>query len=607
VRDRTDEPRKTSSLQRPAAEMPATRSHGSQSDPGAPPDTSAEKERRSPESPRGRSGQPIWVAFLDLTEEFIARAGKERGRSAPPIETQNHRVVAEESRVLERSGANVSLSTTAASPTEAMNASGRVSDLRTLAVRGGSYLLGREAIGGGVRLLGLVLVVKLIGPADYGIYSAALAFVLWVVTLAQMGAETYLIRQPGEIEQIRYHYAFTFLLGTSLVATGVAESLTFALAPLLRPTGVILPLRVLLLSIPINVLWAPAQAAIERAFRYRVMGLIELGGDVALYGTAVPLAFLKFGTWSLVIGCFSWQAWLLVTSTLLAGLRPRLKWSRAEGRELLRHGASYASARWIGQASSLVNPMVVGAFYGAAGVGFVSFAQRLIDSLGFAQHGAPRLGLVAMSKVSLDEPERLRSAIEWGSKLQLLAMVIPFAAFGGLAPWVVPALFGHQWSRAIPVYVILALATVVTTSSAIQNAFLLSKGRNGAVARTMFFRLTFLIAAAVPLVRWFGLNGYAFAVLISALALSLSSHLQVRRLVTVRYHGYLAWALVLAPTLLIPVIPMPWAPLCLLSLGFLATRRMKDEVRTLRDLLGSSLLGHARIRQTAPTVQVAQE
>jgi O-antigen/teichoic acid export membrane protein len=206
-----------------------------------------------------------------------------------------------------------------------------------------------------------------------------------------------------------------------------------------------------------------------------------------------------------------------------------------------------------------------------------------------------------MSKVSLDEPERLRYAIEWGSKLQLLAMVVPFAAFGALAPWIVPALFGRQWGRAIPIYVILALATVVATSSSIQNTFLLSKGRNGAVARTMAFRLAFLAAAAVPLVRWFGMNGYAFAVLISTFALWLSTHLQVRRLVTVRYRGYLAWALVLAPTLLMPVTPMPWSPIWLLSLGLLTTRPMKDELRTLRDLLYSALRGRSRRPQTAPT------
>jgi hypothetical protein len=323
-----------------------------------PPLAPVEKEHRSPQPPRGRSGQPTWVAFLDLTEQFVARAGRGRGRSAPRLETQNHQVVAEEITAMPGpDDANARLADdTADSPSDEKEGPPRVSELRTLAVRGGSYLLGREAIGGGVRLLGLVLVVKLIGPADYGIYSAALAFVLWVVTLAQMGTETYLIRQAGELEPARYNYAFTFLLCTSLLSTGIAESLTFAVAPLLRPTGVLIPLRILLLSIPINVLWAPAQAAIERAFRYRVMGLIELGGDVALYGTAVPLAFLKFGTWSLVIGCFSWQAWLLVSSTLLAGLRPRLKWSRAEVRDLLNHGVSYASARWIGQASSLVNP-----------------------------------------------------------------------------------------------------------------------------------------------------------------------------------------------------------------------------------------------------------
>src|SRR6185437_11831333 len=70
----------------------------------------------------------------------------------------------------------------------------------------------------------------------------------------------------------------------------VGEGLTVLVRPWLRPVGVFLPLRILLLSIPLNVLWAPAQAFIERSFAYRRMGLLELGGDVVLYVVAVPAA-----------------------------------------------------------------------------------------------------------------------------------------------------------------------------------------------------------------------------------------------------------------------------------------------------------------------------
>ena len=53
--------------------------------------------------------------------------------------------------------------------------------LRNLVARGGMYLLGREGIGMLIRLAGVVLTLRWIGPHDYGIYSGAAAFVLVVI------------------------------------------------------------------------------------------------------------------------------------------------------------------------------------------------------------------------------------------------------------------------------------------------------------------------------------------------------------------------------------------------------------------------------------------
>src|SRR5579872_1311668 len=301
--------------------------------------------------------------------------------------------------------------------------------LGQLAVRGGGYLVGREAIGMVVRLVGVVVVVRLICPSQFGLYSAAAAFSLFAASFAQMGLEVYLIRLGPNLRGRHFNQAFTLLLVSSVTVVLVGEGLTFALGGLLRPTGVLTPLRVLLLSIPINVLWAPAQAAIERRFNYRTMGLIELGGDVVLYATAIPLALAHRGAWSLVIGFFAWQSWLLVTSVLASGLRPRWDWSWPEVRAFGRHGLGFSSSDWLRRAGDLVNPLVVGSFFGATGVGYVAFALRLVDTVGFAKRSAYRLGLVAMSQVNESETARLRYSIEEGSLLQFLALAVPFAGF----------------------------------------------------------------------------------------------------------------------------------------------------------------------------------
>lgn len=466
---------------------------------------------------------------------------------------------------------------------------GRGGSLGNLAVRGGAYLVGREAVGMCIRLAGVVVTVREIGPSNYGIYSAAAAYVLFVATLAQLGAEIYLMRQPGTVDKTRYDEVFTLLLCTSVVVTGVSLAATFALGPLLRPHGVLLPLRILLLGTPVNVLWAPGQASIERRFGYRQMGLLEVVGDIALYGTAIPMALLGFGAWSLVAGYFVWQSWLLAGSLIMSGLRPRWRWSTSTVRELLHHGLTYSSGTWILRLGGLVNPLVVGTVAGAAGVGFVSFAQRLVDTVGFAQRGAYRLGLVAMSKVRDDEQHRLRYGLERGSLLQLIALAVPFAVFGIAAHWIVPALFGAEWSRAIPVYSLLALAAVMSSSCLIQNTLLLSRGQNLTVAGGAAVQTAALAVAAVALVPVLGIDGFGLAGLVALVDLAYTNHM-VRRLARFSYRAIVPFALALCPPVLMPLVPLAAAPLLFLPMAVVAALpSTRGEVAQLAGLVRASL------------------
>jgi O-antigen/teichoic acid export membrane protein len=235
-----------------------------------------------------------------------------------------------------------------------------------------------------------------------------------------------------------------------------------------------------------------------------------------------------------------------------------------------------------------VNPLVVGTFFGAVGVGFVAFAQRLVDTLGFAQRGAYRLGMVAMSRVGDEEKSRLRYSIEEGSLLQLLAMAIPFACFGVAARWLVPALFGHEWSKAVPLYSLLALAAVLGASGLIQTTFLYSRGRNMAVTGVAAIQTIALSIAAVVLVKRIGIDGYGVAWLIALVELVYADHV-VRKMFGFSYKKILPWVVVFAPSVLFPLVAMPWALLLLAPLVLVLLPPMRAEIGRIFELIRSSM------------------
>lgn len=424
-----------------------------------------------------------------------------------------------------------------------------------LAARGAAYLAAREGIGAIVRLVGTILVIRMIGPSSYGVYSAAAAFVLFVALSAQMGAEVYLIRQPAEPTDRTYAAVLTFLVCSSLALTVLGIAASYVLAGFLHPAGVLLPLRILLLGVPVNVCWAPFQAKIERDFGYRKMGMLELGGDAVLYGTAVPLAFAGAGAWSLVVGYFTWQLFLLIGAISLSSLRPRLAWSPETMKSLLRHGVGYASTSWVLSLAGLANPLIVGRYAGASGVGFVSFAQRLVATVGFAARSAYRLGIVALSKISSSEKPRLRRAVEQASLLQLVALAVPLGGFAIIARFLIPALFGHAWTRAIPLFAMLALAAVLNAAGLIQTSVLLSRGQNVRVVCAALVQSAVFVAVLAATVPSLGVDGYGIATL-AALADLVVIDLMTRREVSFGYRAMAPVAVALVPPVLAPLLPM---------------------------------------------------
>jgi O-antigen/teichoic acid export membrane protein/GGDEF domain-containing protein len=443
-------------------------------------------------------------------------------------------------------------------------AEGRPSgSLRETALRSGAYLTVREVMGAVIRLAGLVAVTRQIGPAAFGVYGAAAAYLRLPTALAQMGSEVFVVRQPGPLPRRTYDEVFTVLLVSSGVVVAAGLGLSFLLAPWFRPAGVLAPLRVLLFAIPINICWAPYQGCIERRFAYRRMGLLELGGDVALYGTAVPLALLGYGAWSLVAGFFVWQAWLLAGSIVLSGAWPRLAWSNRTARALVAHGRTYSLGTYISSARSAIVTVIVATYAGATGVGLMNFATRFVGTMNFTDRGVHRVGMAAISRAHDSSPGRLAAGLEEGTLLLLVVLAVPLALFGLSAHWVIPDVFGRSWLPALPLYALLALWAVLHVPMTVQRTLLYARGRNMPPAVTSAIELVIVSLVSLVAVRELGIIGYGIAT-VAGVGATVYTYVSARQLVVVRYRRLVVPLVGLAPAVCVPLAPLPWSLVLLL-------------------------------------------
>jgi PST family polysaccharide transporter len=214
------------------------------------------------------------------------------------------------------------------------------------------------------------------------------------------------------------------------------------------------------------------------------------------------------------------QLLMLILVYVSAPLRLRLCWERALIREMLGYGLSYSGAMWIWQLRSLVNPLIVGRFAGAQGVGFVALAIRLVEVLAFIKQATWRVAMAALAKLDGDTG-RLRRSITEGMRLQALAVGFPLALFAGIAPFVLPPIFGSRWDPAFHVFPFIAFSYLVNSIFTLHSSVLYLLKRNLQVMYFHALHLVLFAASAALLVPRIGYIGYGWAEIVAVTSYTL--------------------------------------------------------------------------------------
>jgi PST family polysaccharide transporter len=434
-------------------------------------------------------------------------------------------------------------------------------NLRRSSASGSLYLMAREVVGLVLRFGGLLVLTRLLGPDRYGVYAGAVALIVIPVFAAQLATETYLIRMPTEPSKQVYDEAFTLLMLSSVVVVAVTLGITVAFPGILADERMLHAFQAMMISVPFNVVWAPAQAQLERAFQYRKLAMLELSGDVVLYTIAVVgVVVFHLGYWGPVIGLIIWQIWLLLGSLGLAHYRPALRLSRAGAREHLSYGVRYVVSVSTLIARGSLNPLIVGQYAGTAAVGAVALATQLVEALSAFSRVVWRTGAVAIGRLQNDA-RRLALAVEENISVVMIAMGTAMALFIGFAPLLVEFVFGPRWKPVIPLLPYLCAAALVWAAGSVFVIVMTTKLRMGPVAVAQALRIGLVVATAPGLMHAADLRGYALAECVSALAALVLCWALHRELPELRQRFLIPLLVVFVPPLFWHEVPALLRPL----------------------------------------------
>jgi PST family polysaccharide transporter len=312
-------------------------------------------------------------------------------------------------------------------------------------------LQGMAWTGGGVaaemtlQVVVIMILARLLVPADFGLVSVALVATGFVGIFGELGLTPAVIqRERLEPAHIRTAFtaslAFALMIGTSLWVLSPVIARFFAL-PTVAPM-----ICVLAATLSIKAWGSVPSALLQRAMRFRAVCVANVVSYLVGFGVVgVGMAVAGFGAWSLV-GAHVVQAFVQgLTLHIAWPVSHRLGVDRQALRELLSYGGGVSFARLANYLATRGDNMVVGYALGPTALGLYGPAYHLMAlPADLFQRIVQTVLFPAVARLQT-EPERLAAAYRRGVAVTGL-LVIPGTMLAILlAPEVVDALLGPRW------------------------------------------------------------------------------------------------------------------------------------------------------------------
>lgn len=352
----------------------------------------------------------------------------------------------------------------------------------------------------GSELLGLVFLVilaRLLTPEDYGLVSLLGAIIALSLTVVDSGLAKTLV-QKQDLQPDDEVTAFTLQIGLGL-AMSMAIFLSapwvarFFADPRLEALTYAASLRPLLTS------FAPIQQArLERRMDFKSQAIVDLLANLLAGIAATAIACMGYGPWALIAQMLMWAGCRSGLLWLRHPWRPAGRFTRASVCALLPFSWRLLVSGFINSAFSQLHTLAIGRLLAITDVGLYNRARSLQEPVTAA------IGTI-VHKVSFSAYARLqddRNALlaAYRKTMRLMSAINAPAMLGlaAVAPTLVPAVLGSQWTDATPLVQGFALCGLFIPLTAQAQHVLLAMGRADLVLRLTILKhaLTVLLLAA---------------------------------------------------------------------------------------------------------------
>jgi O-antigen/teichoic acid export membrane protein len=359
----------------------------------------------------------------------------------------------------------------------------------------------------------IVVIARLLTPADFGIFGMALVTFAIPEILSTGSLNQCLIQRrdlrPGHINSVFIQsllLASIFFVALLVAAPFIAARFSSPeLAPILRVFSVVLFIGALS-SVP--------SALLQRDLKYRQITIVDISGTAAAAVVGIALALYFQNSWALVGMEIARRTVRLFAFLWFAKWWPSLRSSWAETAELTRFNAANVTSRLVQTVSASIPRILVGGMLGATALGLFNMSMRLREqavSMLVAPMAAVALPVAAQAQ---NDMALMQKAFEGAIRLTALIAYPAFIGAAVIAPVAVPLMFGPQWTAGVPIIQVALLMGLRAPTTSFNSGVLIGMGRPAVIMRISIVALIATTGLVVMAIN-FGLMAVMLALFLA--------------------------------------------------------------------------------------------
>jgi PST family polysaccharide transporter len=335
-------------------------------------------------------------------------------------------------------------------------------------VKAGAARFAGQAASFILRFCTLVILTRLLTPADFGLVGMVIAVTAVYELLVWGGLSSATIqRESISSEQISLLFWVNTIVGAGIMAS------SFAVGPLLSLFYSDTRLTAITVAIACGYGIAATNcqhsALIHREMRYSTLTVIELMSAMTASGLGIVLALSGFGYWALVLNTVGGHLVGTIALWYAVPWRPSLpRWNPGDA-NLIHFGASLTGTGLVNLIAANADKVMIGRIWGAELLGYYGRAQQLIAlGPGILQSTIGPIAFSSLSRVGADPPRRRELFLQFLAMTTLV--LFPFVSYCVVyAHQIVTTVLGSHWEASVHIFRYLAPALLASglTSPAI--------------------------------------------------------------------------------------------------------------------------------------------